>query len=127
MGTRRERVSDQIKEEISRMLQRDLRDPRIGFVTVMGASVSPDLRNARIYVSVLGAPDAREDSLRALNSAAGLLRRSLFKRLRMRFSPALEFVLDDSIDRGERIESLLRDIREGRTPTGEPEDSGDVD
>lgn len=114
MGMRRERVSDQIKEEISRLLQREVRDPRIGFVTVTGASVTADLRSARVYVSVLGEASAREESLRALQSAAGYLRRALFKTLRLRYSPALEFVLDDSLDRGERIERLLRGLREER-------------
>jgi ribosome-binding factor A len=124
LGVRQERISDQIKEEISRMLLREIRDPRIGFVTITGTSVSPDLRNARVFVSVLGAPEVREDSLRALNSAAGFLRRSLFKRLRLRHSPVLEFVLDDSLDRGERIERLLDDIHRGETPTNDPGDEG---
>ena len=124
MGVRRERISDQIQDEISRLLLRELRDPRIGFVTITGASVSPDLRTARVFVSVLGAPEIREDSLRALNSAAGFLRRGLFKRLRLRYSPVLEFVLDDSLDRGERIERLLNDIHRGETPTNDPADEG---
>ena len=119
MGMRMERVSDLIKEEISRLLQREVRDPRIGFVTVTGASVTADLRSARVYVSILGAPSAREESVRALQSAAGYLRRALFKNLRLRYSPALEFVLDESLDRGERIESLLRDIRDEREVEGE--------
>ena len=120
---RTERVSDLIKEEISRLLQREVRDPRIGFVTVTGASVTADLRSARVYVSILGEPSAREESVRALQSAAGYLRRTLFKNLRLRYSPALEFVLDESLDHGERIESLLRDIRDER----EGEESVDED
>ena len=124
MGVRRERVADQIKEEISRMLLREIRDPRVGFVTITGTSVSPDLRNARVFVSVLGTPEAREDSLRALNSAAGFLRRGLFKRLRLRYSPVLEFVLDDSLDRGERIERLLQGIHADEDPANESEDDG---
>ncbi len=120
---RMERVSDLIKEEISRLLQRDVRDPRIGFVTVTGASVTADLRSARVFVSILGEPGTREESVRALQSAAGYLRRALFKNLRLRYSPALEFVLDESLDRGERIESLLRDIRDER----EGEESVDED
>lgn len=114
MGMRQERVSDQIRDEISRLIQREVRDPRIGFVTVTGASVTADLRIARVYISVLGEPATREESLHALQSAAGYLRRALFKKLRLRYSPALEFILDESLDRGERIESLLRDIREER-------------
>ena len=119
MGMRRERVSDLIKDEISRMLLREVRDPRIGFVTITGTSVSPDLRNARIFVSIMGDADARDGSIQALNSAAGFIRRSIFKRLRLRHSPIIEFVLDDSLDRSERIESLLNDIRADRKPDDE--------
>ena len=113
MTTRQDRISDLIKDEVSRLLLRDVRDPRIGFVTITGVSVSPDLRNARVFVSVLGEPAAREASIEALNSAAGFFRRSLFRNLRLRHSPAIEFRLDDSLDRGERIDRALRKIREG--------------
>ncbi|MFQ5878272.1 MAG: 30S ribosome-binding factor RbfA [Acidobacteriota bacterium] len=118
MGTRRERVSDLIRDEISRLLLRELRDPRIGFATVTAAEVSPDLRSARVFVSVLGDARARADSLRALNHASGFLRRALFKNLRLRYPPSIVFVLDDSLDRGERIEGILRAIRDSDGPAG---------
>lgn len=122
MTTRQDRVSDLIKDEISRLLLRQVRDPRVGFVTVTAVSVSPDLRNVRVFVSVLGDLPAREASIHALNSAAGFFRRSLFKNLRLRYSPSIEFRLDDSLDRGERIDRVLRRIHEGAAPdSGEDE------
>ncbi len=113
MSTRTDRVSDLIKDEISRLLLREVRDPRVGFVTITGASVSPDLKNVRVFVSILGEPQARQASIKALNSAAGFFRRTLFKNLRLRFAPAVRFELDESLDQGDRIERVLRQIHEG--------------
>jgi len=110
VSTRTDRVSDLIKDEISRLLLREVRDPRVGFVTITGASVSPDLKAVRIYVSVLAEPAARQESLKALNTAAGFFRRALFKNLSLRFAPAVSFHLDESLDRGDRIERVLRQI-----------------
>lgn len=112
MSTRTDKVADLIRDEVSRLLLRELRDPRIGFATVTGASVTPDLRSVRVFVSVLAQPDAREDSIQALNNAAGFVRRALFKNLRLRNSPAVTFQLDDSLDHGERIERVLKTIHE---------------
>ena len=122
MSTRREKVSDQIVEEVSRLLLRDLRDPRIGFVTITGAWVSPDLRVVRVFVSVMGDARSKEDSIQALNSASGFIQRSLFKRLRLRNSPTLTFHLDDSLDRGARIEQVLSAIHEGADRAPEEEE-----
>src|SRR5258706_5359618 len=116
MSTRTERVSDLIRGEISRLLLREVRDPRVGFVTITGATVSPDLKSVRVHVSVLGSPEAREQSLEALNAAAGFFRRELFRNLRLRYAPRVEFRLDDSLDRGDRIERVLREIHGGAQP-----------
>jgi ribosome-binding factor A len=113
VSTRTDRVSDLIKDEISRLLLREVRDPRVGFVTITGAAVSPDLKNVRVFVSILGEPEAREASIKALNSAAGFFRRTLFRNLRLRVAPAVHFQLDESLDQGERIERVLRQIHEG--------------
>ena len=110
MSTRTDRVSDLIKDEISRLLLREVRDPRVGFVTITGASVSPDLKAVRVYVSVLAAPEARQESVKALNAAAAFFRRTLFKNLRLRFAPAVSFHLDESLETGDRIERVLRQI-----------------
>jgi ribosome-binding factor A len=122
MTTRQDRVSDLIKGEVSRLLLREVRDPRIGFVTITGVTVSPDLRNVRVFVSVLGEPAARDASIEALNSAAGFFRRSLFKNLRLRHSPSIDFRLDDSLDRGERIDRALRRIHETAAPGPDEEE-----
>lgn len=118
MSTRTDRMADLIRDEISRMILRDLRDPRLGFVTLTGASVSPDMRNVRVFVSVLGDQAARDGSLKALRSASGFIQRTLFKNLSLRLAPVLHFSLDDSLEKGERIERVLRQIHE--TSGGEP-------
>ncbi|HEU4403004.1 MAG TPA: 30S ribosome-binding factor RbfA [Candidatus Polarisedimenticolia bacterium] len=112
MSTRTDRVSDQFKDAIARLLLREVRDPRIGFVTITGVSVSPDLKNVRVFVSVLGDDKAREDSLKALNSASRFMRRNLFRTLRLKHAPEITFEFDDSLDRGERIERALRQIHD---------------
>jgi len=110
LSTRTDRMSDLIRDEISRLLLREVHDPRIGFVTLTGASVSPDLRNVRVFVSVFGDETARTASLEALQGAAGYIQKALFRNLRLRYSPELEFQIDDSLERGERIEQMLRQI-----------------
>jgi ribosome-binding factor A len=119
VSTRTDRMADLIRDEISRLLLRDIHDPRIGFVTLTGVSVSPDLRVVRVFVSVLGDEEAREASLKALNGAAGYVQRALFRNLRLRYSPAVSFHIDDSIERGERIERALRQIHGEQDPGGD--------
>jgi len=122
VSTRTERVSNLIKDEVSRLLLREVRDPRIGFATITGAAVSPDLKAVRIYVSVLAEPEARQESLKALNAAAGFFRRTLFRNLRLRFAPAVSFHLDESLDRGDRIERVLRQIHGEGNPAASPDE-----
>jgi len=124
VSTRTERVSDLIQGEISRLLLREVRDPRVGFATITGATVSPDLKSVRVHVSVLAEPAARQVSIKALNAAAGFFRRALFRNLRLRFAPSVVFALDESLDRGDRIERVLREIHDQdgpRTPGDEEE------
>lgn len=121
MSTRQNKVSDLIRGEVSRLLLRELRDPRIGFVTITAASVSPDLRNAWVYVSVLGGDRERQSTLEALNRASGFIRKEVFRNLRLRFSPTIEFRFDDSLERGARIEETLRSI-EAERRDAEPAD-----
>ena len=118
MSTRTDRVSDLIKGEVSRLLLREVRDPRVGFVTITGATVSPDLKNVRVFVSILGEPEARQASIKALNSASGFFKRALFRNLGLRFAPAVRFELDESLDQGDRIERVLQQIHEsGQGPS----------
>jgi ribosome-binding factor A len=124
-GSRPERVGDQIRAELSELLAREVKDPGVGFVTITHVKVSPDLQLARAYYTVLGDPQARRATAKALERARPFLRRQLAGRLRLRRAPELAFQYDESIEREERIESLLEEIR-SQPQTGfqtpEPED-----
>ena len=107
---RRRRVSELIKEELAVLLQRRMADPRLGGVTLTGAEISADLRQCHIYVSSLGGEEEHQDALVALEGARGFLRRELAARLPLRYIPELIFHLDRSLERGARVEQLLREI-----------------
>lgn len=109
------RVGEQIKKELSVLLQRELKDPRIGFVTVTGVEVTGDLSQAKVYLSVLGSEEQKEETLHALAKAKGFLRSELGRRVRLRHTPDLIFKFDSSIDYGSRIEALLQKLNEGGT------------
>ena len=89
-----------------------MKDRRIGFVTVTGVQISPDLRRAKVFVSLMGSEDEKNESLAALNHAAGWVRHELGQRIRMRFSPEIVFLADTSQEYGERIDKLIDEIRE---------------
>ena len=113
---RAERVAQLIKEEISGLILRSVKDPRIGFVTVTHVSLSDDLRHAKIYVSLTQGDEAhRREALLGLRSAAGFLRGELTRRLHLRYAPALAFHLDDSLERGLQLAELLRQIETDKT------------
>lgn len=112
MGHRPERVREFIKEQVGEIIQQELKDPRIGFVSVTGVEVSADLRHAKVYVSVLGDAQAKADTMAGLQSAQGYVRGELGRRLQMRFSPEVLFRLDESIERGTRVMSLIRQVTE---------------
>ena len=117
MTRRTERINDLLREEISDLLRREVKDPRVGgLVTVTEVDVSPDLRQAKVYVSVLGTDDEKTSTFRALAAASRFLQRELRKRLTIRRVPELSFVADDSIERGARILELLQRAQEGRAP-----------
>jgi ribosome-binding factor A len=107
MPDRMRRVNEAVREVVSVRIAEGLRDPRIGFVTVTSVDTSPDLRHARVYVSVLGSPDEREATMAGLESAHGLLQQSVASELRLKHTPTLQFVFDESIQRGMRISELL--------------------
>jgi ribosome-binding factor A len=109
MADRMRRVNEAVREVVSARLAVGLRDPRIGFVTVTSVDTSPDLRQARVYVSVLGDEEERAATLAGLESAHGVLQQAVAEELRMKHTPALQFVFDESIDRGMRITELLDD------------------
>lgn len=111
MASRRQRrVAQQIHRELSQLLLREVRDPRLAEVTITEVRVTPDLLLARIYFSVLGEDGADKEALAALERAKGFLRTQLAERLSLRFVPELEFMLDKSAEYGQRIEELLDQI-----------------
>jgi ribosome-binding factor A len=108
MSTRRQRqVAELLHQEISLLLQRQVRDPRLGFVTVTDVDVTPDLRLATVYVSVMGGDDEVKQTLDGLKSATGFFRRELGSTLSLRFMPELSFRLDKSLEQGLHIDQLL--------------------
>lgn len=106
---RKNRVADAIKEEVSDLLRRGLKDPRVGFVTVTDVEVSPDLRQAKVFYSVVGSEAERAATQKGLESATGFVQSRVGKRLRLRNTPLIEFRYDESLERGARIEKLLKE------------------
>jgi ribosome-binding factor A len=109
---RMRRVDEAVRAVLSDAIATDLKDPRIGFVTVTGVKTSPDLRHARVYVSVLGDEPTRQASLQGLRSAHGFLQGALASQLKLKHTPTLVFEYDGSVDRGMRITELLGDAGE---------------
>jgi ribosome-binding factor A len=101
------RVDEAMRAVLSDAIAKDLKDPRVGFVTVTGVKTSPDLRHARVYVSVLGSDPERSESMDGLRSAHGFLQRRLADELPLKHTPSLTFEYDDTVDRGMRITHLL--------------------
>lgn len=104
---RMRRVDEAVREVLGDALATDLKDPRVGFVTVTDVKTSPDLRHARVYVSVLGDADEKSASLEGLESAHGFLQRRVADELRLKNTPELAFVLDETADRAARVDDLL--------------------
>ncbi len=121
---RSRRVGEEIHREISALLQKGLKDPRIGFVTITAVEVTPDLHLARVFFTVIGDEKARKDSEAGLARAVPYLRRELGKRLRMRYIPDILFRYDGSIEYGNRIETILKEINSS-PDNGDADDHGD--
>jgi ribosome-binding factor A len=109
-GSRPARIGDQIREELSELLARHVKDPGIGFITLTHVKVSPDLQVARVYYTTLGDDKARKETAKALDRAMPFLRRQIAGRLRLRRAPELAFQFDESIERQQRIEQLIEEI-----------------
>ena len=122
MSVRQEKIQEQLVQELSEMIRRELRDPRLGFVTLTGAEITRDLRHAKVFVSVMGDEEARKQSLKALNSASGMLRGEFARRAHLRVAPEMEFRFDEGIERGQRIFELLHSVEDDLKPR--PERSG---
>jgi ribosome-binding factor A len=107
---RAQRLRELIKKEVSDLIQRGIKDPRIGFVTVTDVEVSADLRNVKIFVSVYGDEQEKMRTLEGLNSAKGFIRSELGQRISLRFTPEIYFKFDESIERSARIMELLKEL-----------------
>ena len=122
---RNERVAEEIRGVLAEAI-REVRDPLVGFVTLTGVDLSPDLRQARVYVSRLGTEADRDAAVSALNHATAFLRHAVATRARLRYTPALRFVSDATIERGSRVEAIIQEFHadDAAIPSGDPEDAG---
>lgn len=111
-NTRTNRVAEQMKKEIGEIINQKLKDPRIGFVTVTDLDLTNDLQHATVYVTVLGDETEKEESLIGLTKASGFVRSEVGKRIRLRKVPEVVFQFDEAHEHGNRIESILRKLKE---------------
>jgi len=118
-GKRSEKVADLIQKEISQMLVKSVKDPRIGFVTITKVTVSEDCRFAKVFFSVAGTLAERESSGKGLESAKGYVRKELGRRLRLRYTPEIVFQFDPSIEYAIHMEEVIRNIHREKEPDGE--------
>src|SRR3954447_21229249 len=116
MSQRTERVDQLLREEIGTLLAKEIADPRIGFATITDIETSPDLRHAKVWVSVIGQKGDRDGTLRALDNAMPFIRHELGRRLRIKRIPELHVRLDDSAERGTRVLHLLSELEAGVDP-----------
>lgn len=116
MSQRMDRVDELLRQEIGALLAKELADPRIGFVTITDVETAPDLRHAKVWISVIGGRSDRVESVRALQASMGFVRHELGKRLRIKRIPALHIELDDSAERGTRVLHLLQELESGVDP-----------
>ncbi len=112
MNVRANRVGEQMKKELGDIIGRKLKDPRVGFVTVTDVQVTGDLQQATIFISVLGNEDQMEDTLKGLSKAKGFIRSEIGKRIRLRKTPEITFEFDESISYGNKIESILKELKD---------------
>ena len=116
MAHRIERVNSLIRQEISQLLQRQVKDPRLGnFITVTEVSTSADMKYAKVFVSRIGSEKEKQETLSALASASGFFRKELARRLKLRYIPVLSFQWDDSIERGDHLFQLIDRLSQEKT------------
>jgi ribosome-binding factor A len=122
MSHRANRVGEQMKKELGDIISRKIKDPRIGFVTVTDVEVTGDLQQAKVYISVLGDEEQRENTLKGLAKAKGFIRTEIGQRIRLRKTPEIIFEWDESIDYGNRIETLLHQLHTDDKPMDKNEE-----
>ena len=118
LARRLERVGERIHQEISDLLLKQVKDPRLTGITVTGVKVTPDLKVARVFVSVIGDEDERAAAQAALERAKGYIRREVARSVQLRFAPDLQFVMDDSWSRGSRVDELLEQLQREDSAAG---------
>lgn len=111
MSLRANKVGEQMKKELGEIIGRKIKDPRVGFVTVTDVQVTGDLQQATVFISVLGDEEQKENTLKGLAKAKGFIRSEIGQRIRLRKTPEIFFEFDESIDYGNRIETLLTQIQ----------------
>ena len=116
MSHRANRVGEQMKKELGDIISRKIKDPRIGFVTVTDVEVTGDLQQAKVFISVLGDEEQRENTLKGLAKAKGFIRTEIGQRIRLRKTPEITFEFDESVDYGNRIENLLHQLHSDDKP-----------
>jgi ribosome-binding factor A len=116
MTPRTDRIDELLRQEIASLLAKEVADPRIGFATITDVETAPDLRHAKVWVSVIGQQAERTETLAALQQAMGFVRRELGHRLRLKRIPELHVRLDDTAERGTRVLKLITELEEGREP-----------
>lgn len=121
---RPERVQEAIRQEISRIAMGEIKDPRIGFITITKVELTRDLRHARIYFSVLGKKSDKNKALKGLNSAKGYIKGLIADRIKLRFTPEISFLIDESLEHTQHIYDILNSIEK---PRKETDDDGESD
>jgi ribosome-binding factor A len=111
MTTRQEKLVGLLKEEVSEILRREIKDPRLGFFTIIDAEISSDLRHAKVFVSIMGTEEERKQSMEVLKHAQHFVRQEFGKRVRMKVLPDIQFLKDETVDKGVRMLELLEEIK----------------
>jgi ribosome-binding factor A len=125
-GVRKERLEEVLKREISEIIRREVKDPRIGFVTVTDAQVSRDLCFAKVFVSILGTEEQQQAALQGLNSASRFIRGEFGQRIKLRQVPEISFRVDTAIQQGARIHELLEQVKRDEAAASGPAEKGEV-
>lgn len=111
-GKRADRIAELIKQELASALSKEVRDPRLGFITITEVKMSEDLKYARVFYSVFGNESSKEETAIGLAKAVGFLQHDIASKLNLRFTPHLSFILDPSLDEGMKIDKIIRKIHE---------------
>lgn len=111
-NVRANRVAEQMKKDLGEIVNQKLKDPRVGFLTITDVDVTNDLQHAKIYVSVLGDEEEKEQTLAALDNASGFIRTEIGKRVRLRKVPEIQFLFDEAFEYGTKIDAILRDLNQ---------------